>query len=482
MISPVRPQRPRELAVHGAMLGGALALTMIAWWPAVHGWFLLDDYRWLLPSDRRFDVPRAFISTWGHGYAYRPLMRLSFFADLQIFGWDARGWHLHNLLLHALNATLLFSLIRAATDAWLPALAIAALFAVSPAGHENIAWISGRTFLLGGFFFLLSANLLLRSMTTADTRDGERFFWWGVAAFVAAMASYEPTMVLPLLAFVTVRSFPSLMIAPRDVVSRRLRDLFLVLILFGVGRVVLLRGHLGDVGGWSALWLYQPIRYYVTYYVLTGHTARIIVPIAVLAALVGSTLLMRSARLPLYLAITAFVLFLPFVNVVGVADRFFYLMQIAAIAAIVVLFWRIGTVTVITVTLVLTIAGAADCRQAAREWTEAGTIARSVAADLHRMYPTWPTGTDIVVDTLPRQIGRGSIYVLYTKESMLQRQPNPVTIDARVYFGEELAASPALRAARDGRPAKYFRFDARTYGLTELSASEWETVHAAAAR
>jgi hypothetical protein len=498
MIRPARPHLSRELAVHGGMFGGALALTLIAWWPATHGWFLLDDYRWLLPSDRRFDVPRSFISTWGHGYAYRPLMRLSFLADLQVFAWDARGWHLHNLTLHAVNATLLFSLIRAATSLWLPAVATAALFAVSPAGHENVAWISGRTYVLGGCFFLLSANLLLRSVQAPDTHDarlGARLFWSGVAAFVAAMASYEPTMVLPLVAWATVRCFPSLIAAPPATVSRRLRDLFLVLVVFAVCRVILLRGHAGDVGGWSALWIVEPIRYYVTVYVLNGHIARTIVPIVVIAALVASAFLTRSAsvpasarRLPLFLAIAAFLLFLPFINVAGVADRFFYLVQIPAIAAIVLLLWligrasRAGAVIATAAALVLTIAGATDCRQAAREWTAAGTIARSVADDLQRMYPTWPSGTDLVVDTLPRQIGRASIYVLYTKESMLQHQPRPVTIDARVYFGEELAASPALRAARGERPAKYFRFDARTYGLTELSAMEWEMVHASAAR
>lgn len=491
MIRPVRPHVARELAVHGAVLGGALALTLIAWWPAIHGWFLLDDYRWLLPSDRRFDVPRSFISTWGHGYAYRPLMRLSFLADLQVFGWDARGWHLHNLALHAVNATLLVSLIRAATGLWRPAVAMAALFAVSPAGHENVAWISGRTYVLGGTFFLLSANLILRSLLT-PTADA-RLFWAGVAAYVAAMATYEPTMILPLLAWATVRCFPSLILAPSATVSRRLRDLFLVLVVFAVCRVILLRGHVGDVGGWSALWIYGPIRYYVTYYMVNGHPARTAVALVVIAAWLASAILMRGApasarRLPLFLAMAAFVLFLPFINVVGVADRFFYLIQIAAIGAIVLLLWliargsRVGATIAAAATLVLTVAGAADCRQAAREWTAAGTVARSVADDLHRMYPAWPDGTDIVMDALPRQIGRGSVYVLYTKESMLQHQPRPVTIDARVYFGEELAASPELRASRGARPAKYFRFDARTYGLTELSAMEWEMAHAAAAR
>ena len=151
-----------------ASFSAALALTLIAWGPALDGWFLLDDYRWVLPSDRSFDVLRSFVSTWGHGVAYRPVMRVSFWADLQAFGWNAWAWHLHNLVLHAVNVTLLWSLIRAATSMPAPAFAVAALFAVSPLGHENIAWISGRTHLLGVTFLLLSANLLLRSVLASD--------------------------------------------------------------------------------------------------------------------------------------------------------------------------------------------------------------------------------------------------------------------------------------------------------------------------
>src|SRR5215470_4083838 len=105
MLRPARPLRQggaragsRALADHAGVFAAALVLTLLAWGPALDGWFLLDDYRWLLPSGRSHDVLRSFVSTWGHGVAYRPIMRVSFSLDFAAFGWHAWAWHLHNLV------------------------------------------------------------------------------------------------------------------------------------------------------------------------------------------------------------------------------------------------------------------------------------------------------------------------------------------------------------------------------------------------
>jgi hypothetical protein len=482
----------------------ALALTLIAWGPALDGWFLLDDYRWVLPSDRRFDVLRSFVSTWGHGVAYRPIMRVSFFADLQAFGWDARGWHLHNLVLHAVNVTLLCTLIRAATSRWTPALGIAALFAVSPLGHENIAWISGRTHLLGVTFFLISANLLLRSvlapgrLATNPAALGARD-WWAAAFFAAAMATYEPMMVLPLVAVTAALCFPSLPAIPPAAVTRRIALLFAVLIGFLAIRFVMLRGRAGTVGDTSPWLFYEPIRWYVTTFVMHGRVLRTVVPLTVIAAFAGSWLLLRwrpslappsAAGLPVWLALAALAIFLPFITTVGIADRFFYLVQVTGIAVVVLLLWliarmsRAGAILAVAVTLILMTAGVADSRQAARDWTSAGTIARAIATELKRLYPVWPEGVDVVLDGVPRQIGRASIHVLYARESVLQHYDRH---EARVFFAEDLRSPGSYHVrsaapARGPRPAKYFHFDLESLTLMELPASEGEAHDAPASR
>jgi hypothetical protein len=517
MLRPARPLRQggaragsRAWAIHAGVFPAALALTLVAWGPALDGWFLLDDYRWVMPSGRSFDVLRSFVSTWGHGVAYRPIMRVSFLADLEAFGWNAWAWHLHNLVLHAVNVTLLWSLIRAATSSWTLAAAIAALFAVSPLGHENIAWISGRTHLLGVTFLLISANLLLRSAFAgesdgADTTDaadktGESrlLTWGGVAAFVAAMATYEPMMVLPFVALITVMCFHSIAAIPSTRALRLIVALFAVLIAFAALRFVMLRGQLGTVGPRSPWMFYEPIRWWIGIFVMRGDMTRTIVPLVVISAFAASWLLMRmrpslappsAQRVHVWLALVALAIFLPFSTAIGIPDRFLYLVQVTGIAAVVLPLWliarmsRFGQIAATAIVVTLIAAGVAGSRQAARDWTSAGTVVRAVATELKRLYPVLPEGADVVLDGVPRRIGRADVHVLYTQEAVLQAYDDEKRRDTRVFFAEDLRspesyhARSAAPALDPHRPARRFHFDLDTLTLAELPALSGEQAH-----
>jgi hypothetical protein len=511
MLRPARPLRQggaragsRALARHAEVFAAALVLTLLAWGPALDGWFLLDDYRWLLPSDRSFDVMRSFVSTWGHGFAYRPVMRVSFAADLMAFGWNAWAWHLHNLVLHAVNVTLLWSLIQAATPRPAPAYAIALLFAVSPLSHENIAWISGRTHLLGVMFFLLGANLLLRAAFAYDADKSRPLITTGVAAFVGAMATYEPMMVFPLVALVTVLCFPSLTPAPRAWTMRLIALLFAVLIAFLAIRFVALRGRLGNVGGTTPWMFYEPIRWWIATFVIPGHNVwRIYVPLTVIAAFAGSWLLLwwrpslspspalsPAGRLHAWLALTAIAFFLPFSVTIGITDRFLYLLQVIGISVVVLLLWLISRmsraallkVAAASIVMLLMIAGMLESRRAAREWASAGMVVRAVATELKRLYPVWPEGVDVVLDGVPRRIGRADVYVLYAREAVLQFYDERVRRDARVFFAEDLRSPESyhVRSAaptRGDRPARFFHLDLNTLTLAELPALAGEQAH-----
>ena len=91
---------------------------------------------------------------------WHPLTWLSHMLDRQIFGPESLqhpwGYHLVNLLLHALNAALLFVvLVRMTSQLW-PSLAVALLFAIHPLRAESVAWISERKDVLSGLFFMLT--------------------------------------------------------------------------------------------------------------------------------------------------------------------------------------------------------------------------------------------------------------------------------------------------------------------------------------
>jgi len=97
-------------------------------------------------------VKWAFVS--GDAANWHPLTWISHATDWQLFGKAAAGHHATSVLIHSLNAVLLFLLLRWATGREMPSLLAAALFAFHPLNVESVAWISERKNVLCTFFFL----------------------------------------------------------------------------------------------------------------------------------------------------------------------------------------------------------------------------------------------------------------------------------------------------------------------------------------
>ena len=84
---------------------------------------------------------------------------LTIWSHMLVFeGCGLRPWghHLTNVALHALNAGLVFALLRWVTGATWRSLLVAALFALHPLRVESVAWVSERKDVLSGFFGLLA--------------------------------------------------------------------------------------------------------------------------------------------------------------------------------------------------------------------------------------------------------------------------------------------------------------------------------------
>ncbi|MFZ0480876.1 MAG: tetratricopeptide repeat protein [Terriglobales bacterium] len=99
-------------------------------------------------------VKWAFTST--QSANWHPLTWLSHALDCQLFGVKPAGHHLDSVLLHALNAVLLFLLLAWGTKRVWPSLLVAALFAVHPLNVESVAWAAERKTVLSVLFFFLA--------------------------------------------------------------------------------------------------------------------------------------------------------------------------------------------------------------------------------------------------------------------------------------------------------------------------------------
>ncbi len=112
---------------------------------------------------------------------WHPLTWLSYMIDSTIFGEEPRGFHLTNIVLHALNAGLLMIvLMRMTGSPWRSAL-VSALFALHPLHVESVAWVSSRKDVLSAFFGLLAMLAYIRfCQARARTDSPSR----GVAAYL----------------------------------------------------------------------------------------------------------------------------------------------------------------------------------------------------------------------------------------------------------------------------------------------------------
>ena len=93
---------------------------------------------------------------------WHPLTWLSLMADYELYGLNAAGYHVSNLLLHIFNTLLLFLVLRRMTGETWKCLTVAALFAVHPLNIESVAWIAERKNLLSTLFWILTLFAYVR--------------------------------------------------------------------------------------------------------------------------------------------------------------------------------------------------------------------------------------------------------------------------------------------------------------------------------
>jgi protein O-mannosyl-transferase len=135
--------------------------TMALYWPATRGDFVnVDDDKHvtanlLVQKGLTLEgIKWVFLNPSPDNW--HPLTALSHMAVCQVCGLNPWAHHLANVLLHALNAGLVFALVQRITGARWRSLWVGALFAVHPLRVEAVAWVADRKGLLSSFFGLLA--------------------------------------------------------------------------------------------------------------------------------------------------------------------------------------------------------------------------------------------------------------------------------------------------------------------------------------
>ncbi len=126
---------------------------------------------------------------------WHPLTWLSLMADAQVYGANAGGYHLTNLLFHSASCALLFVWLRRATGRFWPSLIVAFFFAVHPLHIESVAWVSERKDVLSLFFCVLT----LLAYTQYAAVGGRRWYVLAVVLFAMGLTAKPMLVTIPAL-------------------------------------------------------------------------------------------------------------------------------------------------------------------------------------------------------------------------------------------------------------------------------------------
>ena len=198
------------------------SLSCLVYLPALKNDFIWDDALYisenmLIRSLSFASISKMLVSF--HASNWHPLTWLSLAFDYYFWGLDPFGYHLTNILLHGLNALLVFFVTMQlltrgktvhatasqspkeplnATTSFIAAGATALFFGLHPIHVESVVWIAERKDLLCALFYLLTISSYLTY--TASPIDRNRWFWFIVCfvLFILALMSKPMAVTLPL--------------------------------------------------------------------------------------------------------------------------------------------------------------------------------------------------------------------------------------------------------------------------------------------
>jgi protein O-mannosyl-transferase len=166
--APLEPARDTPPPEHNPSARGARLLSfllvagaVILYLPSLgNGFINFDDPGYISENSRVLQGLSWSNAIWAFTTTsqgnWHPLTWLSLMATAQVFGPRPLGFHLVNLVFHAVNVFLLFFLLTKATGLLARSATVAALFAVFPLNVEAVAWAAERKSVLSTTFLFLA--------------------------------------------------------------------------------------------------------------------------------------------------------------------------------------------------------------------------------------------------------------------------------------------------------------------------------------
>ncbi len=191
---------PRKNALSAVLL---LGMVVLAYLPALRGDFIWDDDTHV-SENQVLGAPGGLARIWTDRQStcqYYPLTFSAFWLQFRLWGLNPRGYHAVNVALHALDAVLLWLLLRRVRSpaAWWAA----AFFALHPVNVMSVAWITELKNVLAALFMLWSTHVFLSTLPAhapaggTAPRFGSRLALC-LVLYICALAAKTPAALTPI--------------------------------------------------------------------------------------------------------------------------------------------------------------------------------------------------------------------------------------------------------------------------------------------
>lgn len=171
----------------------------------IKGIFIWDDFSLVVNNQfiKDFSHLKGIFTTHlfhaGKAYSnfYRPLQSLSFMLDYHFWKLNPIGYHLVNVVMHILNAILVYFLVWFVSKRKDAGLFTGILFCIHTVLSGPVNYIAARADLLCTMFFLISMNLYVAYKESHMQRRPYLMYIGSLLAFLFALLSKEMAFVIP---------------------------------------------------------------------------------------------------------------------------------------------------------------------------------------------------------------------------------------------------------------------------------------------
>jgi len=209
--------------------------TLWVYSPAYHGDWLWDDDQ-LLTANQAVQSPDGLQKLWFSPDTadYFPLTLTALWVQWRLWGMNQTGYHVVNVLFHALGGLLVWLLLRRMKlpGAWLGGL----IFAIHPICAESVGWVSELKNTISLPLFLLSAYFYVRF----DDEEKHSFYALSLLCFLASMLAKSAVVMLPVVILLYIW-WKREEITRRDVI--RTIPFFLVSLILGIVTIYFQHGR-----------------------------------------------------------------------------------------------------------------------------------------------------------------------------------------------------------------------------------------------